>query len=196
MKNIMLCHVHRKGIIDYIWQVGNNIVIDDNFNLFFYAQLFDDERTVINLFGPGYNLDNVISIIEEKITNDDISEDLFYKYEYLLRGLYYLRRENAMEEGRKIFAPSAPSRMHSIFLTDEFSLPYWQATVGDNNYETFQLETYGNLFVSSDDFFPYAGLTFDNQVEASKAYWQPKIDRCTLHKEFVFQGRCRIISKK
>jgi len=73
--------------------------------------------------------------------------------------------------------------LHSIFLTDEFNLHYWEKVVGDNSFPTFLLELEGNLFVSSDKFFPSPKSMLDVQVEQSKDYWKPKIKKLTPNKE-------------
>lgn len=65
--------------------------------------------------------------------------------------------------------------------------------VGDNSFKIFLLKLEGNLFISSDEYFPNPKLMFDIQVEQSKEYWKPKIKKLSPHKEFIFQGESTII---
>lgn len=167
-KNI-LYHIHRTGNVDDLWHIGNQIVVDDNFQSNFYTDLLKEECPLVQRYGS-YDIDYFISIIEEmKFRNfeDSNIDSLFHK---LLYCCYSLRRERSLEEGRKIFAPSCPSRMHSIFLTDKSDLSYWENFVGNHSFQKFSLNCSGNLFISSDSFFPQYTLLFDEQVEQSKIY--------------------------
>lgn len=110
-----------------------------------------------------------------------------------LNRYYCLRRELALETGRKIFAPTAPSRLNSLFLSNETDLYYWINRVGGNAFQKLILELEGELFVSSDLYFPGYECMQEVQVEQSKNYWCPKIKKMTPHKEFLFQGNARII---
>lgn len=140
-----------------------------------------------------YDIDYIIAMMEEMKFNNSVEDNMHDEFDQILGQYYFLRREKALEEGRKIFAPSAPSRLHSIFLTDQFNLHYWKIMVGDNSFKTFLLELEGNLFASSDNFFPSPKLMLDIQVEQSKNYWRPKVKTLTPHNEFVFQGTSKIV---
>lgn len=191
---ITLYHIHRNGNMDDLWNIGTKIEIDNNFESMFYKKLLEDEKILIKRYSD-YDIDYIIAMMEELKFNHLIEDDMHDEFDKVLSCYYFLRREKALEEGRKIFAPNAPSRLHSIFLTDKFNLYYWKNIVGDDSFKTFLLELEGNLFVSSDNFFPSPKLMFDLQVEQSKNYWKPKIKKLTPHKEFVFQGTSKIIKR-
>lgn len=192
-KNI-LYHVHRIGNMDDIWQKESKILIDDKFESNFYIKLLKDDNLLIKRFG-NYDIDYVIARMEEIKFNNQVEDDMHDEFNKILNRYYFLRREKALEEGRKIFAPLAPSRFHSIFLSDKFNLEYWKKVVGDNSFKIFMLELKGNLFVSSDKYFPDSELLFDLQVEKSEEYWKPKIKKLTPNKEFIFQGESKIIKE-
>lgn len=191
MDNDNLYHIHRNENQDNLWYVGNEIIVDDNFQSNFYTSLLKEERPLVQRYGV-YDIDYFIAMMEEmKLHNfkDSNNNFLFHK---LLHCCYSLRRERALEEGRKIFALNCPSRMHSIFLTGKSDLSYWENCVGNQSFHTFSLNCNGNLFVSSDSFFPQYTLLFDKQVEQSKIYWNPEIEK-VKHKEILFQGTAKII---
>lgn len=188
-----LYHIHRSGNSDELWYVGNKLKIDDSFNSMFYVKLLQEEKKLIEKYGD-YDIDYIIARMEELKLRNLIDDNISHDFDELLNRYYFLRREKALEEGRKLFNPHAPSRLHSIFLTDEYSKDYWIKKVGgDELFQTFLLEFDGNIFVSSDDVFPDYNFMFDIQVEQSKEYWKPKIKQLLIHKEFVFQGNIKII---
>lgn len=190
VKKVNLYHIHRNGNIDGLWDVGNKIKVDDNFNSLFYEKLLVEEQKLIERYG-NYDIDYIIKVMEEIKTKKIVGTDIKYDFNLLLKRYYFLRREKALEEGRKIFNPTAPSRFHSLFLTNEYDMNYWIKCIGYDSYKIFLMELNGNLFVSSDEYFPNYNLTYDIQVEQSKAYWKPKI--LTIRKEFLFQGESKII---
>lgn len=191
-KKTQLYHIHRRGNIDQLWQVGQKMVIDDSFNALFYTRLLEVEGELLKRH-KDYDIDYFIAMMEEMQTKRFVEDDLNDDFNLLLDRCYFFRREKALEEGRKIFNPSAPSRFHSIFLTDRLNINYWQKLIGDLSFETFLLELDGKTFTSSDDLFPKQELVFEFQVEQSEKYWRPKQKMLTLHKEVLFQGEAKII---
>ena len=187
-----LYHVHRIGNMDDFWQNESTITIGNNFESILYTGLLEDENVLIQRYG-NYDIDYIIKTMEDMKSNHFVEDDMQDQFDQILNRYYFLRREKALEEGRKIFCPNAPSRLHSIFLTDQLNLYYWKKLVGDHSFKVFLLELEGNLFVSSDKYFPSPKLTFNLQVEKSKEYWKPKIKKLTPHKEFIFQGEGKII---
>lgn len=186
-----LYHVHRNGNCDSLWYVGSEIVVDDSFNNFFFLNLLEEDKKLTERYGD-YDIDYIISIMEEIKYNNLIDERMYSDFINLLNRYYILRREKALEEGRKLYFPSAPSRIHSIYLTDDKSLVYWKNVVGKDSCKIFLLDLDGNLFVSSDKLFPDSNLFFEKQVELSKEYWKPKVKSLTP-REYIFQGKCKII---
>lgn len=132
--------------MDDLWSIGATIEIDNNFESIFYKKLLEDEKMLIKRY-EDYDIDYIIAMMEEMKFNNSVEDDMHDEFDQILGQYYFLRKEKALEEGRKIFAPSAPSRLHSIFLTDQFNLHYWKIMVGDNSFKTFLLELEGNLLV-------------------------------------------------
>lgn len=129
------------------------------------------------------------------VSDSIIGEDI-YDVDILLKRLYFLRREKAVEEGRLLINPSAPSRFHSIFLTAEENLSYWIAMVGEESYTIYSMELEGNIFVSSDDYLPEYYFPHGIQVQLSENYWKPVMKQLIPHKEYLFQGESKIIKEQ
>lgn len=195
MKNTKnyLYHVHRNGNMDHLWYIGNKIKISPNFEGTLYTSLLEEEQKLIERYG-NYDIDYIITTMEEIQLNNFVEEDMIEDFHQMLNRYYFLRREKALEEGRKLYATNTPSRLHSLFLTDRFDLYYWINRIGGNSFKYFLLELEGNLFVSSDKYFPEHTLPFDIQVEQSKEYWKPKVKKRMSNKEFLFQGDAKIIT--
>ncbi len=140
-------------------------------------------------YGSNYDIDFIIAMIEEMLFKEMLSKE----EKIILNRLKVLRREQALEEGRRLYNPGAPQRFHSIYLTDKDDLDYWKKCVGDNCFETYLLEISGNLFKSSDTLFPDENLMLDRQIEQSKSYWKPSERQLILRKEYLFQGKAQII---
>ena len=83
------------------------------------------------------------------------------EFNKMLKGSYFLRREKALEEGRKLFNSTAPCRFHSIFSSNKIDLYYWEKIFGECSFNRFLVELDGNIFISSDRFFPNEKLLFD-----------------------------------
>lgn len=195
MKNFKnnLYHIHRIGRMDDVWNTGNTIDIDNNYQTAYYKTLIEEENRLIKRYGNNYDIDFIVAMVEELQFEYAFDKDKLKILKKLINNYYFLRREKAMEEGRKIFASDAPSRFYSLYLTDKNNLNYWIKKIGANSYKVFLLETEGREFVSSDQYFPDCTRPFEVQVEQSKEYWQPKIKKLTPHQEILFQGVSKII---
>lgn len=187
-----LYHIHRKGNKDYVWFRGNQILVDNDFTSLYYEKLLREEKILIKRYGESYDIDYIIAMMEEMKYKNLVEDDMKAAFNRTLNVYYFLRREKALEEGRKIFRPTAPCRFHSIFLSDRIDLWYWEKVFKECSFNRFLVELDGNIFMSSDNFFPDEELFFDNQVECSNGYWNPKVKSLTRN-EVVFQGKAKIL---
>lgn len=195
MQDDILYHVHRLGEFDEIWTKDATLQIDDTFEADFYNKLFTIDFLGMKIKEED-DIDYLIARLDEYLQRQDIYTKRDHDIFNMLKCLYFIRREQALEEGRKIFASHAPSRLHSIFLSDSRDLSYWKSHVGADSYRVLSLAVDGNIFMSSDDFFPSPFLLLDRQVEETKKYWRPKTLRKKLRKEYIFQGQVQIIGEE
>lgn len=189
----MFYHIHRKGICDEIWHTGSNITVSSSFQSdlgnFTYVEDF-----LKRIFDNNYDIDEAISIFSDKELVRFIGCSSTFQRAEILANLYFYRREMAMEEARKKYAPHAPSRMHCLYLTDESDLPYWQGIVGDGQYEIFEIDASGNIFATSDYYLPNMQDPYAKQLISSKTYWNPTLIRL-FPKEYLFQGTCHVLKR-
>lgn len=190
----VLYHIHRTGFMDPLWHIGNTVQIDSNFKGFFYTQILKEEEILIKRYGKNYDIDYLIKIMKKMKSDHILDTNTDNKMDEILNHFYFIRRERALEDGRLLFAPDSPSRLHSLFFTDKQNLSYWIACIKTDNSKIFLLDLEGTFFESSDKYFPNPLLNLSAQVEQSKAYWKPERKKLTLHKEFLFQGKGRILS--
>lgn len=102
--------------MDDLWYTGAKIKINDNFESIFYTKLLEEESVLIERYGSKYDIDYIIAMMEEMKFNNLVEDDMHDEFDRVLKCYYFLRREKALEEGRKMFVPTAPSRLHSIFF--------------------------------------------------------------------------------
>lgn len=183
-------HYHRLGDFSEIWQPGKYLSIDDSFVSGFYENILKRIENFQEYF-PEYHIDQVIEAMELMKKNEDSINKNYHGFDACSNGYYMLRRELALEEGRILYNKNAPSRLHTVYLTDKDSLFYWYRYLGGES-RIFEVEAQGNIFESSDYLFPDISDPLEKQIEDSKNYWQPKNLSYKLPKEYLFQGNLKI----
>ena len=185
-----LYHIHRMDRNNPLWVPGNEIIIDDSYNTFFYEELLKEDEKLRKRYND-YDIDFIICMMEEIKLRNIISENNMDDYQKLLDRYYFLRRELALEYGRKEFNHNAPSRLHSLYLTNKRDLPFWKNIFENTNYQVFKLELDGNIFETSDTLFPHRDLAYDIQILESNIYWNPSY--IYGEREYLFQGKAKIL---
>lgn len=210
VKNKEMYHIHRNGIHDDIWKVGNEIIIDDNFNSSFCSNL-DVPSGVRTSDGEictlTYYIEKIIKSIDSKEKLLELKQldekDFINKGNYLiqvlrdssikLNNLSIKNREEALEEVRKEKFNNLPSRFHSIWLCDEKSINFWMKKLRKDS-TVFKVFVTGEMFKSNDYLLPTDGKTKAEQKIEAEYYWNPKIND-ELYKEkveYLFQGKVKV----
>ncbi|MDE5630410.1 MAG: DUF2441 domain-containing protein [Bacilli bacterium] len=187
-------HFHRQGNHDVLWLLENSLDITKDFQSSFYENILLREKILKEKY-DNYDIDKIIKALEMVMEKEVYSNYGYHRFSSVMNGYYILRRELALEEGRKIYNNFAPSRLHSVYLTDEASLFYWVQYVGICS-RLFEVEVNGSIFESSDYLFPDIKAPFERQVMDSKSYWQPKELTVRMPKEYLFQGNIKIKGEK
>jgi len=195
-------HYHKVGIYDEIWQVGNEIIVDENF-ISHYCTVLSEFDTTVPCAPDGHpeSFDRVLThyLSEEELSNLDLQmlKQLLEESKRIIKNTNIFKRELALEECRKKYFPTLPSRLHSIWVTDEENLEFWQSQLNKGDLELFELELYGELFESSDLFIPDDELSMGDSIVKSRRYWDPDFDTISSRKqvEFLFQGNVKILRK-
>lgn len=197
VKNKAMFHIHTSNQYDELWQEGNELVIDNNFNsicglsiAYFNTDIICSNDELASL--EGY----LKSYLTEGVENLDIN--LIKKLlEDSYRIIYNANRckcEAALEICRRKKFKSYPSRLHSIWVTDKDNLDYWLNILTGKT--IFELELTGILFKTSDLYIPDSHLSLGESIDTAETYWNPIFTREALDKrEYLFQGKALIKRK-
>lgn len=198
-----LFHYHKIGIHDELWQEGKSIIVDNKFVSYF--------STILNEFStavPCPNNDHLESfrnvvdyyLEDENFNNIDraTAKRLLRTTKAILSEANIYNRERALEDYRKLMCPELPSRIHSIWLSDKISLPFWKQQLGySNELNLYKISLDGIIFKSSDAFLPDDYMTVSEMYQAAEFYWHPKF-KTKLQKEraeYLFQGEIKVLKK-
>ena len=200
VKDKAMYHYHKLGLYDDIWQEGNEIIVDNNFNSS-YGRIISNFNTAINLLPENkqISLDKIIeAYLENKDYNNlDVLKNLLQFSKNMIQNINIYNRELMLEKYREDNNPKLPSRLHSIWLTDKESLNFWKEQLKNSGkLKLYRVSITGNLFKSSDSFIPNDELTTKEMYEASSIYWNPIFSEENLCKaEYLFQGKIKILKK-
>lgn len=201
IKDKIMYHYHKVGIHDEKWEVGNELVIDNDFISYYSEVLNEFNTSVPTTDGELESFDKIIKYYLKDENFDKIDRELAKRMmttaRRIIMGANVFKRELALEECRKQFYPELPSRLHSIWVAEEKQLPFWKEQFNENDTELFELELNGNLFKSSDKFLPNDYLRMHEINEQSKKYWDPKFETEEEDNkaEYLFQGKVKILKK-
>ena len=200
VKNKVMYHYHKLGLYDDIWQVGNKIMVDSNFNSF-CGSIVDKFTTAVKCENGIFSLEKIIDkyLNDISIENVDLKTitNLLKASSAIITKADMYNRELMLEKYRKENNPKLPSRLHSIWLADKESLNFWEGQLnGRRKLKLYRVSVTGNLFKSSDSFIPDDELTAKEMYEASSAYWNPVFSEEDLCKaEYLFQGKVKVLEK-
>ena len=200
VKDKVMYHYHKLGIYDDKWQVGNELLVDDNFNSF-CGSIVDKFTTAVKCENGIFSLEKIIDeylddIGIENVDLKTITNLLKASSDIITKADMY-NRELMLEKYRKENNPKLPSRLHSIWLADKESLNFWKEQLnGGRNLTLYRVSVTGNLFKSSDSFIPDDELTAKEMYQVSSKYWNPVFSEDDLCKaEYLFQGKVKVLEK-
>lgn len=200
VKDKIMYHYHRLGIYDNIWQVGNEIIVDDNFNSY-CSSIIDKFSTSVKCKNGIFSLEKIIDEYIENIGIDNVNVKTIEKLLKISRAIItnanIYSRESMLEQYRKDNNPGLPSRLHSIWLADNKSLDFWKKQFNiTKELVLYKVSVTGNLFKSSDSFIPDDLLTTKEMYDVSYNYWNPAFKEEDLCKaEYLFQGKVKVLKK-
>jgi hypothetical protein len=209
-------HLHTKGVQDKLWKVKREFVVDEQYKNRLYWLCHDFTTTTpsckfpnlvnhinliyeINGYAP---LDEFVSVddllschLNSGIGNDQLKELLMLAQETIYSARIF-KREMALEEFRKNNVPSLPSRMHSLYVTTEEGITYWENVLLDNDLDVYRLDLEEEPFATNEQLLPDEGLSYSDTYKESKKYWCPELhDSIKYCNEYLAQGRVRILEK-
>ena len=193
--NKTMYHFCKENKHSNLWEIGNTI---DNTSSLFICELQE------NLNELSYNdvLDHDILPIDEiidfyigkKLSNDVIIKLLKLSSSYI-HNLLINQREQALEEVRRTYYPDKISRKNTIWVCDKLQLDYWQNEL-ENDRKLFKVSVTGTMFVSSSEFLPTLGLSYNDSMEKAHEYWNPDFDKCSENTlEYLTKGKIKILKR-
>jgi len=196
VKNLTMYNCHRSNLYDSLWTPGNTFVIDGKTRTEFNKLLDIDELTLEQLYRKMYSvLDYVdyasdLTLEQRREAVDGFRSELYY-YERRIR-------EQALEEARLKYAPNKPSRLTSIWLTNETGINSWQRIITDS--DVYKVSVTGEMFRTSSRLIPDISKYFDLrelEMDCIK-YWCPTFSLLFSERssdEYLFQGQVKVLEK-
>ena len=181
--------------IDDMWEVGNDFIVDDNFESF--AESFFTEKPTLK-YKDKYLFNLCDDAIKGKINKDDLIAIKQLIKAYLNNQPLNLR-EYILETIRREEFPNLISRAHCLFLFDKPSLKYWNDTLNNEKKTLFKLEVSGTAFCGHACLLPQTSKKIYTQEYQARCYWQNKLQDNPYHitndREYLFQGKVKVLKK-
>ena len=194
VKNKTMYHIHTPNEYDELWQEGNELIIDDDFNSecglvipYFNTNVrcFNGDFASIEGFLKKY-LDQGIENLDIEVIKA-LLEDSYR----IIHNANRIKCEAALEICRRQKFKLYPSRLHSIWVTDKNNIDFWLDTLVGK--EVFELDLTGTLFKTSDIYIPDNHLSLTQTIKEAENYWNPVFTKeAEEKKEYLFQGKVLI----
>ena len=204
VKDERMYHLHKKGNFDYLWYPGNKLVVDDNFTSNFTRLLTDFNTNTSSATGKSESFEDILLDLFyfqniENLPKETLIE-LLKDSRKIIHKANMFKREKAFEEIREKKFSDLPSRVHSIWVSDNKSLSFWKHALIDPSHiddvALFEVSLTGNLFKSSDYLIPEDDLSYGQLLEAAEEYWNPNFSKIPSDKnEFLFQGEVNVTNE-
>ena len=197
VKNKTMFHIHTSNEYNRLWQEGNELIVDDNFNSICGEAISafntdvrctDDSMASLEGFLKEY-LSKGVENLDLEVINALLKDS--YR---IIHNTNRAKCEAALEICRREKFKLYPSRLHSIWVTDKDNIDFWLDTLIGK--EVFELDLTGTLFKTSDIYIPDNYMSLAEAVKASENYWNPIFtEEAEAKKEYLFQGKV-LIKKK
>ena len=131
----------------------------------------------------------------KKFSKQELEEILKLSY----RASYYgnmFKRETALENYRKDNVSTLPSRLHTIYLTDEKGIDYWVNALQTDNYTLYRVEASGEIFKTNEQLIPEEMLSYKDVYESAYNYWHPNFKHVPDYtNEYLVKGKVKVLEK-
>lgn len=200
VKDKIMYHYHKLDHHDSIWTPGSEFIVDQNFDSDLGKVLTDFNTSVRMSDGSLETFDRVLSYYLKDDNIEEIDKDLLKQIliesKRIIGAMNVYNREYVLEEVRKQYFNSLPSRLHSIWVCERSQLDYWKNNLKGTRI-LYKVKLNGVLFHSSDDFLPNETLTISEMMEDAKRYWNPhfQTEEEKLSSEYLFQGEVKVMKK-
>ena len=211
-----LYHLHLKGNHDKQYKEGSTIIINDNnfnnrlydrvMNTGYFVKTSDYPRITIIAnalneqlgfapLGEYVNLGEIIPISLSYGTATD-NKKILMEASQMLHNAAINKRELSVEEYRKNYEPTKPSRLHSLYACDESGVEYWLRCLLDGDIDIYRIEPENEPFQTNVQLLPDETTTYIDSYNAAKIYFNPRSrDLNRVSDEYLVQGRVKILEK-
>lgn len=199
INNEIFYHFHNNLCFNDVWIPGNELLINDEFN--------SNLGKIIKGYSTSININNEQRInfcdIVDEYLNRDVSKEKLIEILEISRSLIYysnlFMQEKALEEVRKEKYPNLPSRLHSIWLTDECNIDFWHRRLKSEvkKLDLYKVMVSGKVFKSSESYLPSKNDSYEDMLKKSEKYWNPNLEMKEEQEaiEYLFQGKVKILEK-
>lgn len=106
------------------------------------------------------------------------------------------KRENSLENFRLNKFSNLPSRLHSVYLTDEKGIDTWIEKFGNAKLTLYRVEEEGTIFKTNEQLIPDERLTYQEAYDAFYRYWNPNFKKVPENtNEYLAQGKIKVLEK-
>ena len=211
-----LYHIHILGDkTDKFYKPDNEIIINkDVFNNKLYDRVMNtkfvaERKNYSNIFslidtmnymygtppiGESANMADVFKVIMNSGTNDEKIKAL-KDVEVFLRNYSYMKREISIEEYRKEFEETKPSRLHCLYACNEEGIN-WLNTLKTDFCDIYRIDPIDEPFRTNEQLLPEETSSFIESYNACKRYFNPrKKDFNGASDEYLVQGKVKLLEK-
>lgn len=214
--NKVMYHFHTHNGYDEYYKEGNEIIVNNRFNLG-RQYLIKSFSTGVYCVSPD-GIKDITEIIQLLLSHVDSKDKLLElknlnEEAYLhnmanvikvlgdcsdiirYAGAYNL--ETALEETREKHYDYLPSRFNSMFLTDDYGLEYWSKVYKNIPSDLYELSVTGTLFQTSAALTPPIALSHLEIQKLAHLYWNPmfKTEEQKETVEYIFRGKAKVLRK-
>lgn len=208
MEKQELYHIHKIEGNDNkgkVWNENKEIIVDDKFKNGMLKRYNDfttkmrasnSEGSIVDINIHDY-LANVLFALNSgrKFSKQELEEILKLSYHASYYGNMF-KRETALENYRKDNVNMLPSRLHTVYLTDEKGIEYWINALQTNNYHLYRVEATGDIFKTNEQLIPYETLSYSDAYESAYNYWHPNFKKVPDNtNEYLVKGKVKVLEK-
>lgn len=197
MDKMELYHFHKNGKYDRIWKPSKVIEVSEDFKSATFKR-FQNFTTAIPVDGGGaLNFYDVIyaALSINQINKKELENLLKWSYKVTYAANEF-KRESALENYRLANTPALPSRLHSIYLTDEKGIIAWKDKFGTTDLSLYRVEAEGNIFKTNEQLLPMETLPYKDVYDSAYNYWHPNFRKVPEDSnEYLVQGKIRVLEK-
>jgi len=201
LKESIMYHIHKTGIYDDIWYIGNNININESFKNNFTMESFQFKFCLDFHSQSNVPFSNVYAHVKDfnNYAKDQVNEwfrdkdFLLEKSNIFISEYGILVREMVYEQIRSEYYPELPSRLHCVWLCRENQLELWKNNLS-NESKIFKVKVTGNCYKGKNQFISLPSDSYNTITEKAHQYWKPDIQE-DIDDEYLFNGKLEILEQ-